>query len=1119
MRTRSHWASALVVVAIGLVIAVIARSTEDFSPHLFRIGVVLTLAGVLWYTAECVGVGLMRISAVVAAIGVVLALINIGDDKRIEAEAPQYLRLRESVGNELANVLPIGDAPGADRADVPVDAEAEDELPAEPTVEEAAVEAAEQQPTANGEGSIRSRDAGQVAAAAAALNRAVRTPDDLVATCRAVEVRSAGDGLGPLVVLEDPPAEAVEAQPVNLIADAEAAGEDDLSRFVQLLAATDLAPALSGPGPFTVFLPPAEDIDRLLAMRGTSADVLQSGDLADDRSLIELMAHHAVLGQLSIEALELRAGTAVPTLAGDELLVRIGDDGDVLVGGRTVMSTRITSANGVIHRISGLLDPDPDLMVVLADPTAALASEDGSGGDTGRSEFADLSQGLELTDLAADLAGQESFTIFAPDNEALGAVRDGQDLDSFFAGPAGRELLAHHIVPTALGPADLEAAIGTDVETFGGTTLEITAGDDGVARVAGADLAGEPLRATNGVIYPLDEVLAVPDTRGCEPREASVGLLLLLRDELIAARTRTSNASTQQQLSDRVGEVYAQVAELRQNVAVHELVIEGADTLVGDSLGFTVNDDVAARLGGWGWVVLAVALILGYRQLEIINGRREPGPIAVEPPPEEGLSPEAREHARAASVIIKNLLGQAELREPSSIPGGEATSRVAELLQDEGLPGGKAAQAVVRLLQNTAFPAKGLSVSATVERLRGPLPFRVTARVSSVRNQRLLYSQPFLAATLEEAARQAAAFVAVQALADSRTTLPWARWPDDDGTGLAAYQEVALDERTRAVHVRPVTRRTKLEQAVAACPHSGLARVALGQQLQLVGPLATPDDDVARDEQPDPLAPPDKQEIGRALVTGVPQFLWASTLYPDFLIGRYRLAATLSMLAEDVDELWHFEAAESAAEEHVLVHLRAEGVTTEIADVFSLPTRHRREWWRFPVQARRGRIHSAATGVRDGVRVTVRVVRRKLPFTSNVEQRVKADDAISLRVGTPAVETERSGPPAGRRSRLGGPDPDLLLELAAREVRSGLFALRWYPLLRSWRQAERAYWLDLFVRPERRRSQAAAFQILGEIVDLRADTVDGEQMPISPRIWNAAAWLRRRSGRTNRSSQ
>lgn len=1212
MKSLSHWRATLATVAVGLVTVVLAVGwpgrkinvlglfttpklgyrIESFSPHLYRIGVIVVLSGLLWWVAECFGVAVMRVMALIAGLGLVLALINVGDDNRINAESVEYLALRESVGSELANVLPIGDPP-APSALVNLPEEPEEAVEAETaeqerdpgddalldegaeapaasqTVEDQSSET-EQQDSREGETkgliatepeqletgpdapegtetSVRARDFGQTVAAAGALNLSVRPADIEAAACPAVRVRLGGGALGPFVTLEQPP---ISVTADNIIAATQGASDSvlsggaldrddlrdvdraiaewrtttrrrDLAAFLSLLDAVGLSSTLTGEGSFTVFVPPAAAVEKLIRDWVADPSSVVPGQLADRRALVELVGHHIVREQIAGAELLQFAGTSVLTVVDDHLRVSTAGSG-LTVDNQTVIDLDVvTASNGTIHRVSGLLEPERDLMVVLGEPAM----------------FEDLVNGLEETGLAHDLDGQSQFTIFAPTNAAVKIWGEAQAL----AGADGRELLEQLIIASPLSFDDLAASIDSGVESIHGTTLHLT--NEGTVtepnlKVEGAAISVTSLESTTGLIYEVDEMFAQLAARDCEPRTASALVLNLLRGELIGASTRTSNASTQQQLGDRLAEVEAQIAGMQENVAVHRLVIEGADTLVGDSIGFTVNDDVAARLGGWGWVVVAIGAVIGYRRLEIINGRREPGPIRLEPGDTSGMNEQAKADAHRAAVVIGNRLGQAELREPATIPGGDTSRQVAEVLQAEGMPGGAAAQAIVRFLQNTAFPEKGAIVAATVEWLptagNGPATtgsgpaaaeegparaengnVRVTARVTEARSGRLLYSQPFVARSVDEAAEQAAAYVAVRTLADSRTTPPWAAWPEDDGTGLRAYQQVALDQRTREARLDPFERRDRLETAVAACPYSGLARVALGQQVQVVGPLprrGDADPDVAVDYEKE------KHAIGRSLVSGVPHFAWATTEYPNFLIARYRLAATLSMLAEDVDNLWLFERDDHAPPETkdggAFAHLSAAGLSDEIADLLSRPARHRRPWWGMSRQASGGNVRKASVRVQAVSRWLSRTAANLVPFTGNTQARLNEDQAKELRTDpihlkmpakTPAKRPDdKNVNPEGTTSPVHvrtPPKPTTLLDLATNEVKSGRWALTWYPWLRSWRQAERSYWLNLALHPSRRRREQAAFRILGEIIELRKKTLD--EPPIAIRMLQA----------------
>lgn len=143
-----------------------------------------------------------------------------------------------------------------------------------------------------------------------------------------------------------------------------------------------------------------------------------------------------------------------------------------------------------------------------------LAATLKANGDLDALEAAVSAAGLETV-----LAGVGPYTVFAPTDaafEAAGGPLTGADLKAQNAA-----LVRAHIVPGALTRQDIAAALDAggadgvqmrtmagDLLTFGrdGGTIVVTAPDGARAR-----LAGEQSAASNGVIQPVDAVLAKRD--------------------------------------------------------------------------------------------------------------------------------------------------------------------------------------------------------------------------------------------------------------------------------------------------------------------------------------------------------------------------------------------------------------------------------------------------------------------------------------------------------------------------------------------------------------------------------------------------------------------------------
>ena len=131
-----------------------------------------------------------------------------------------------------------------------------------------------------------------------------------------------------------------------------ASGNDDFETLVQAVTAADLAGALSGTGPFTVFAPTDAAFDKL-------PDGALNGLLGNQTQLRDVLTYHVVQGELTAAALQGRS--YVTALNGDRIPVRVMN-GMVMVGNATVVAADVRASNGVIHAIDGVLMP-PEPMI------------------------------------------------------------------------------------------------------------------------------------------------------------------------------------------------------------------------------------------------------------------------------------------------------------------------------------------------------------------------------------------------------------------------------------------------------------------------------------------------------------------------------------------------------------------------------------------------------------------------------------------------------------------------------------------------------------------------------------------------------------------------------------
>jgi uncharacterized surface protein with fasciclin (FAS1) repeats len=133
-----------------------------------------------------------------------------------------------------------------------------------------------------------------------------------------------------------------------------AAGAKSVSTLVAAVKAADLAEALSGTGPFTVFAPTNAAFDKL--PKGALAGLQKPESKA---KLQGVLKYHVIPSRLL--AADFRDGSQLTTLNGEKLTISV-KDGKVMVSNGTdapvtVQIADVISKNGVTHVVDGVLLP------------------------------------------------------------------------------------------------------------------------------------------------------------------------------------------------------------------------------------------------------------------------------------------------------------------------------------------------------------------------------------------------------------------------------------------------------------------------------------------------------------------------------------------------------------------------------------------------------------------------------------------------------------------------------------------------------------------------------------------------------------------------------------------
>lgn len=294
--------------------------------------------------------------------------------------------------------------------------------------------------------------------------------------------------------------------------------------------------------------------------------------------------------------------------------------------------------------------------------------------------------------------------------------------------------------------------------------------------------------------------------------------------------------------------------------------------------------------GTYGWIVIAILLVIGYRQLEawtlhnqarsldtsaLAGGRPDDGPGQDAGHGQDAM-PDKQRHDRLAAEL-KFRLPAVQVRAPAILPGGSRAGGLASIAEASGLAVGGLAGAIINFFGMLWPGPRRLRVQIWVERsLDCPGSedvARVTVDLDDPRTGQSLATKTLTACCDDHAASVVAGYVARYIFAEDRTAPPWCTGAAD-GRDLAAlliarqvrdYPE-SLD-RVTAARMKQIG---FLESVAFGTQCAGVTRYELAQLYDLTG-----------------------EHVKALLLHAINR-----EQYPDFYRGRYRLAMSLEMLSQ-----------------------------------------------------------------------------------------------------------------------------------------------------------------------------------------------------------------------------
>lgn len=265
---------------------------------------------------------------------------------------------------------------------------------------------------------------------------------------------------------------------------------DNLTTLPAALDAADLGGLFNNAeaGPYTVFAP----IDSAFA--ALDPDTLSNLLLPENVSaLTDILTYHVVEGE--VLSTDLSDGMVVPTLNGASITITI-DGGVVMINNATVVTADIQASNGVIHLIDTVLIPATNEPEEGPQTIAEIAA--------GNPDFSSLVGALSSQGLVETFAGDGSFTVFAPTNDAFAKLPKYVQRALERNPELLKDILLYHAIEGEVLSTDLDKF--QRVTTLSGDSLVIRNMKNSVT-VDHSTVIAADIQASNGVIHVIDEVL------------------------------------------------------------------------------------------------------------------------------------------------------------------------------------------------------------------------------------------------------------------------------------------------------------------------------------------------------------------------------------------------------------------------------------------------------------------------------------------------------------------------------------------------------------------------------------------------------------------------------------
>lgn len=293
-----------------------------------------------------------------------------------------------------------------------------------------------------------------------------------------------------------------------------ASGNENFTTLVAVVQAAGLLETLGGDGPFTVFAP-TDDAFALLP-----EETIQNLLLPENKDqLRQILLYHIVPG--SLLAADVVTRTNAKTATANQQLVKFSvDNGSAKINEATIVSTDLIASNGVIHVIDQVIIPGE---LPTLEEVAVSAGV-----------FNTLLAAVQAAGLSETLSGDGPFTIFAPTDDAFGALPEGT-VESLLLPENINQLvniLLYHVVPGKLTSTDVVASDFLETLAEEGLPLTVFV-EEGVVFLNDSAVTSADIEISNGIIHVIDSVLIPPQEMPMDIVDTAISTGIF--DTLVAA--------------------------------------------------------------------------------------------------------------------------------------------------------------------------------------------------------------------------------------------------------------------------------------------------------------------------------------------------------------------------------------------------------------------------------------------------------------------------------------------------------------------------------------------------------------------------------------------------------